>query len=80
MKKILNKILLAGICSVFFTTACVEKFAVGDAFLEKAPGVDVNIDTVFSSAEYTRNFLWSECITDLDILKTDVLRVNYPSL
>ena len=59
MKKILNKILLAGICSVLFTTACVEKFAVGDAFLEKAPGVDVNIDTVFSSAEYTRNFLWS---------------------
>jgi hypothetical protein len=59
MKKIFNKILLAGICSVFFTTACVEKFAVGDAFLEKAPGVDVNIDTVFSSAEYTRNFLWS---------------------
>lgn len=44
---------------MFFTTACVEKFAVGDAFLEKAPGVDVNIDTVFSSAEYTRNFLWS---------------------
>ena len=31
----------------------------GDAFLEKAPGVDVNIDTVFTSAEYTRNFLWS---------------------
>ena len=27
--------------------------------MEKAPGVDVNIDTVFSSAEYTRNFLWS---------------------
>ena len=54
MKKILNKILLAGICSVFFTTACVEKFAVGDAFLEKAPGVDVNIDTVFSSAEYSQ--------------------------
>ena len=44
---------------MLFTTACVEKFAVGDAFLEKAPGVDVNIDTVFSSAEYTRNFLWS---------------------
>ena len=33
--------------------------AVGDAFLEKAPGVDINIDTVFSNAEYTRNFLWS---------------------
>lgn len=59
MKKILNNILILGICAAFFSTSCVEKFAVGDAFLEKAPGVDVNIDTVFTSAEYTRNFLWS---------------------
>ena len=59
MKKILNKILVLGICAAFFSTSCVEKFAVGDAFLEKAPGVDINIDTVFSNAEYTRNFLWS---------------------
>ena len=40
-------------------TACVDDFNVGNAFLEKAPGVDVNIDTVFSKAEYARNFLWS---------------------
>ena len=40
-------------------TACVDEFNVGDSFLEKAPGVDVNVDTVFSKAEYTRNFLWS---------------------
>ena len=60
MKKILNAILALGICSmVFMPTSCVDRFAVGDAFLEKAPGVDVNIDTVFSKAEYTRNFLWS---------------------
>ena len=59
MKKILNNILVLGICAAFFSTSCVEKLAVGDAFLEKAPGVDVNIDTVFSNAEYTRNFLWS---------------------
>lgn len=59
MKKILNNILVLGICAAFFSTSCVEKFAVGDAFLEKAPGVDVNIDTVFSNAEYTRNFLWT---------------------
>ncbi len=58
MKKILNTLVLA-VFTVFFSTACVEKLAVGDAFLEKAPGVDVNIDTVFTSAEYTRNFLWS---------------------
>ena len=59
MKKISNLILVLGIASAFCFSACVDKFAVGDAFLEKAPGVDVNIDTVFTSAEYTRNFLWS---------------------
>ncbi len=57
MKK--NTILVLGIVTAFLVSACVDKFAVGDAFLEKAPGVDVNIDTVFTSAEYTRNFLWS---------------------
>ena len=50
MKKILNNILILGICAAFFSTSCVEKFAVGDAFLEKAPGVDVNILTLFSRA------------------------------
>jgi len=59
MKKILNKILVLGVFSSVMLTACVDRFAIGDAFLEKAPGVDVNIDTVFTSAEYTRNFLWS---------------------
>jgi hypothetical protein len=59
MKKILNYLLVLGISSTFLFSSCVDKFAVGDAFLEKAPGVDVNIDTVFSHAEYTRNFLWS---------------------
>ena len=59
MKKRLINILLLGICSAFAITACVDEFALGDAFLEKAPGVDVNIDTVFTHAEYTRNFLWS---------------------
>ncbi|MBP5219021.1 MAG: hypothetical protein J6Z47_08760 [Bacteroidales bacterium] len=59
MKKKLNNILFLGIFSAFCLSACVDRLAVGDAFLEKAPGVDVKIDTVFSSAEYTRNFLWS---------------------
>ena len=59
MKKISNIILVLGIAAIFGISSCVDKFAVGDAFLEKAPGVDVNIDTVFTSAEYTRNFLWS---------------------
>ena len=59
MKKILNKIVFVGIISSIILPSCVDRFAIGDAFLEKAPGVDINIDTVFSSAEYTRNFLWS---------------------
>ena len=59
MKKTFKYILALGLSSVFAFSACVDRFAVGDSFLEKAPGVDVNIDTVFSKAEYTRNFLWS---------------------
>ena len=58
MKKIFNITLVLGI-SACLLSSCVDKLAVGDAFLEKAPGVDVNMETVFSSAEYTRNFLWS---------------------
>ena len=58
MKKIFNYILALVMASGFFT-ACVDDINVGNAFLEKAPGVDVNIDTVFSKAEYARNFLWS---------------------
>ena len=57
MKKTFKYILALGLSSVFAFSACVDRFAVGDSFLEKAPGVDVNIDTVFSKAEYTRNFL-----------------------
>ena len=58
MKKIFNYILALGMFSCIFT-ACVDDINVGNAFLEKAPGVEVNADTVFSKAEYTRNFLWS---------------------
>jgi hypothetical protein len=58
MKKIFNYILALGVSTGIFS-ACVDDISVGNAFLEKAPGVDVNIDTVFSKAEYTRNFLWS---------------------
>ena len=58
MKKIIIYILALGMSNGIFT-ACVDDINVGNAFLEKSPGVDVNIDTVFSKAEYTRNFLWS---------------------
>ena len=38
-------------------TACTDEVKVGDSFVEKAPGGTVTIDTVFNSAEYTRQFL-----------------------
>lgn len=37
--------------------ACTDKVQFGDAFLEKAPGGTVSADTVFTNAEYTRQFL-----------------------
>ena len=58
MKRLFIYILALGLTASIFT-ACVDDFNVGNAFLEKAPGVETNIDTVFSKAEYTRNFLWS---------------------
>ena len=39
--------------------SCVDEFNVGNSFLEKAPGVDVTLDTIFSKAENTRYFLWN---------------------
>lgn len=43
--------------SVAAFTACTDDVKVGDSFVEKAPGGTVTIDTVFNSAEYTRQFL-----------------------
>lgn len=42
---------------LLLTFGC-EKFPVGNAFLEKAPGVDVTKDSIFLKAEYTERFLW----------------------
>lgn len=47
---------ILGICIHF---SCVDDINFGDEFLEKAPGVDVNIDTIFSKGEYTKYFLWN---------------------
>lgn len=38
-------------------TACTDEIKFGDAFIEKAPGGTVTIDTVFNSATYTQQFL-----------------------
>lgn len=40
-----------------FISSCVDQIAFGNAFLEKAPGGDVTEDSVFTSAEYTRQYL-----------------------
>src|SRR5512133_1039349 len=43
---------------LFYITGC-EKIKFGNAFLSKAPGIDVTQDTVFSRLEYAERFLWS---------------------
>lgn len=43
-------------CSIV-ATSCVDDMKFGNAFLEKSPGGTVTKDTVFSNAEYTRQFL-----------------------
>lgn len=40
-------------------TGCTEQIKFGDSFIEKTPGGDVTIDTIFNSAEYTQQFLTS---------------------
>lgn len=43
--------------SIAAFTACTDDVKFGNSFVEKAPGGTVTIDTVFNSAEYTRQFL-----------------------
>ena len=49
-------LLLAG--GLLTTTSCVDQIRVGDGFLEKAEGEDVNEDLIFSSKVYTEYLLW----------------------
>jgi len=61
MKDIKSKIAIWSLVLSMFVPAfisCVDDFAVGDSFLDKQPGVDVTLDTIFSKAEYARMFLW----------------------
>lgn len=58
MKIKILSILLGGILGTVAMNSCVDEIAVGDSFLEKQPGVDVTIDTIFSKAEYAKMFLW----------------------
>ena len=47
----------AALVSPMVFNSCTDSIKFGDAFLDKAPGGDVNEDTVFNSAVYTRQFL-----------------------
>ena len=38
--------------------SCVEELNVGSRFLDKQPGVDVTIDTIFVKGENAKRFLW----------------------
>lgn len=49
--------MVAVMAMIIAFTSCVDDVNFGNKFLEKAPGGDVEIDTVFSKAEYTRQFV-----------------------
>ena len=58
--KSINKSFIAVIAAGFLTIgfgSCTDDVKFGDSSLEKAPGGDATIDTVFNNAEYTRQFL-----------------------
>lgn len=38
--------------------SCIDDFVIGEASLEKEPGTELNIDTVFAHAELARQYLW----------------------
>ena len=53
------KIILLILFSGIIYTSCVEEFNVGNDFLVKPPAGDINVDTVFSNADYARRALWN---------------------
>lgn len=57
--KLFHKSLVAGAAGALLLSAssCTDEFKFGNSFLEKSPGGDVTIDTVFSKAEYTKQYL-----------------------
>ena len=75
----INKLLYATLalmmtCSSFI--ACTDDVALGDASLDKAAGAEATKDTVFSNAEYTRQFLvgiYSEQYYGLPYVNSSIL-------
>lgn len=59
MKKVFKAIIASVglLAATFSIDSCTDPIKFGNAHLEKAPGGTVTADTVFSNAEYTRQFL-----------------------
>ncbi|WP_321334100.1 RagB/SusD family nutrient uptake outer membrane protein [uncultured Bacteroides sp.] len=59
--KIKNKWIMTVVAGMTLSAfiSCVDEVKFGNAFLDKAPGGSVTIDTVFNNAEYTRQYLTS---------------------
>ncbi len=58
--KIVSKAIIATVAAFvtgFAINSCTDPLKFGNEFLEKAPGGTVTADTVFTNAEYTRQFL-----------------------
>ncbi|MCH3991093.1 MAG: RagB/SusD family nutrient uptake outer membrane protein [Prevotella sp.] len=57
--KLINKGIFAAVlgCVILSAVSCTDEIKFGSAFLEKAPSGDVTEDTVFNSAQYTKQFL-----------------------
>jgi starch-binding outer membrane protein, SusD/RagB family len=52
-----RNVIISFAIGLFLAVGC-EKLPVGNAFLSKAPGVDVTADTVFKNLDYAQRFLW----------------------
>ena len=39
-------------------SSCVDDINIGNDFLDKQPGVDVTVDSIFAKGENAKRFLW----------------------
>lgn len=59
----INRMMMAGLFAAasmavpMIFSSCTDDIKFGNSFINKAPGGDVTVDTVFNNAEYTRQFL-----------------------
>jgi len=70
-------IILFSIIMSLFSCGC-KKLKIGNDFLEKAPGVDITQDTVFSDIKYAERFLWGAygCLPYGIVTNTGSARTN----